>query len=393
MMINSYDEWSPLKEVIVGSGLSYDSHEIELSFRLFFHDVAHSAFYYPTYGGKARKNDESSGAGGRAGLRRKLKQRYVDELNEDIEGFVQALEGLSVQVHRPLPLSRTIDFSTPYWQASCVPALNVRDQVIILGDEIIETAPQLRARYFENDLLKPIFYEYFGSGAKWTVMPRPIMTDRSFDTSYVSGQDTPAIQEIENCTTTEFDIGHEMMIDGAQCIRLGRDVIVNVSTRNHGLAARWLQRHSGDRFRFHVMHRFADNHIDSLVLPLRPGTLLLRNPQVAESLPKPLRAWDRIYVPEPTTNIFPQYEVDDLLLTTPYIDMNVLSVDENTVVVNSLFPELITTLERHGFTVVPVRHRHRRLFGGGWHCFTLDTVRVGGEEDYFGEKVWSDANQ
>ena len=37
-----------------------------------------------------------------------------------------------------------------------------------------------------------------------------------------------------------------------------------------------------------------------------------------------------------------------------------------------------------GFTVVPVRHRHRRLFGGGFHCFTLDTVRAGGCEEYLG---------
>ncbi|MEU0222486.1 inosamine-phosphate amidinotransferase 1, partial [Streptomyces sp. NPDC006265] len=65
-----------------------------------------------------------------------------------------------------------------------------------------------------------------------------------------------------------------------------------------------------------------------------------------------------------------------------YMDINLLSVDENTVVVNSLYPELIEVLEARGFTVVPVRHRHRRLFGGGFHCFTLDTVRRGGPEDY-----------
>ncbi|GAA1932332.1 hypothetical protein GCM10009837_67600 [Streptomyces durmitorensis] len=34
------------------------------------------------------------------------------------------------------------------------------------------------------------------------------------------------------------------------------------------------------------------------------------------------------------------------------------------------------------FDVVPVRHRHRRLFGGRFHCFTLDTRRTGGFEDY-----------
>ena len=88
--------------------------------------------------------------------------------------------------------------------------------------------------------------------------------------------------------------------------------------------------------------------------------------------------------PEPSKNNFPDYGNDDLILTSKYIDMNVLSVDENTVIVNSMCPELCLLLEQNHFTVVPVRHRHRRLFGGGFHCFTLDTVRAGSSaEDYF----------
>ena len=146
----------------------------------------------------------------------------------------------------------------------------------------------------------------------------------------------------------------------------------------------WLKRHFEGRFRFHTLSGFADNHIDSIVLPLRPGVLLLRHPRFREKLPAALQKWDVIYPPEPTDNIFPQYESDDLMLTSKYIDLNVLSLDEETVLVNSLFPELVKTLEQHGFTAVPVRHRHRRLFGGGFHCFTLDTVRAGsGLADYF----------
>jgi glycine amidinotransferase len=374
--VNSFDEWSPLREAVVGSAIHYTANDLDLSFKLFFHDEAYSSFYYPSY-------SVSNRAAAATPTARILKQRYVEELAEDIEEFVVALEGLSVKVLRPLQLTRMIRFHTPYWSGVCLPALNIRDQVIVLGDEIIETPPQVRARYFENDLLKPIFYTYFNAGAKWTTMPRPMMTDRSFDTSYVSGQRTPALQEIANPQESEFDVGFEMMFDAAQCIRFGRDVLVNVATENHALAVRWLRRHLEGQFRFHVLKRFADNHIDSLVLPLRPGVLLLRNPEIGDKLPEPLRKWDKIYSPEPTENIFPTYEEDDIVITSKYIDMNVLSVDENTVIANTLFPELIKELERHGFTVVPVRHRHRRLFGGGFHCFTLDTVRAGSTaEDY-----------
>ncbi|MFF4423833.1 glycine amidinotransferase [Streptomyces sp. NPDC001549] len=377
---NSFDEWSPLREVIVGSGLAYEAHDVDLSFKLFFHDVVHSSFYYPAYG---------TATADAAPSRRALNRRYVEELNEDLEGFAAALTAAGVVVHRPVALREPVEFRTPAWQASMIPALNVRDQAIVLGDEILETAPQVRARLCENDLLKRLFYDYFAAGSRWATMPRPIMTDRSFDTSYVSGKNTPAMQDVSHITDSEFDCGFEMMIDAAQCVRLGRDIIVNVANANHRLAATWLGRHLGDRFRIHTLHRFADNHIDSLVLPLRPGLLLLRNPGVAKSLPKPLRDWDHLYAPEPSDRVDSSYADDDLLVASPYIDMNVLSLDENTVVANSLFPELITVLERAGFTVIPVRHRHRRLFGGGFHCFTLDTVRAGGQEDYFGSVSWT----
>ncbi|MGD3112201.1 hypothetical protein [Streptomyces sp. YGL11-2] len=131
------------------------------------------------------------------------------------------------------------------------------------------------------------------------------------------------------------------------------------------------------------MRSLDNNHIDTQVLPLRPGTLLLRSPHVIEHLPEPLKRWDKIYVPEPDPAEFPDYGPDDLTLISLYIDMNVLSVDERTVIANSQAPRLVKTLESHGFTVIPVRHRHRRLFSGGFHCFTLDTVRDGsGPQDY-----------
>jgi glycine amidinotransferase len=386
-MVNSFDEWSPLKEVIVGSPINYTLHDLELSFKLFFHDNRFPAVasYYPSY---ATNVERPPAANERRPSTQQLKAQYLEELTEDVAGLVSTLERLGVTVHRPLTLNRVIKFKTPYWESTCIPALNIRDQAMILGDEIIETPPQIRARYFENDLLKPIFYRYFRAGARWTTMPKPVMTDYSFDLSYVeaAGREMIATEAIPlyEQKASDLDVGHEMMIDAAQCIRFGKDLLVNVATENHELGLQWLQRHVGDRFRVHRVYRMTDNHIDSIVLPLRPGTLLLRAPRFRELLPEPLQKWDVIYPPDPTENIFPTYEVDDMILTSKYIDLNVFSVDEEKVIVNALFPELSRTLERHGFTPIPVRHRHRRLFGGGFHCFTLDTVREGGLEDYFG---------
>ncbi|MBA6439079.1 glycine amidinotransferase [Streptomyces sp. GMR22] len=383
MPLNSFDEWSPLKEVVVGSALNYASHERELSFDLFFHDnLVRSEWYYPRL--SVAGDSEKEGTRGAAD-RLAIKQRYVDELNEDIEGIVKTLESLSVTVHRPLDVDQaTARVQTPAWSASVVPPLNIRDNTLILGDEIIETPPMIRSRYFETQFLTPVFTEYFRRGARWTVMPRPLMTDASFDRSYANASAGGPTEPIADPQPSPYDVGFEMMFDGAQCLRLGRDIVVNVSNDNHAMACDWLERHVEGRFRIHRVYRLSDSHIDSMVLALRPGTLLVRSAEVAEQLPEPLRTWDLIIPPAPESNDFPQYDDDDIVLTSLFIDLNVLSVSPDTVLVNEACPELIRTLERHRFTVVPVRHRHRRLFGGGFHCFTLDTVRDGGVEDYLG---------
>lgn len=379
-MVNSFDEWSPLQEVIVGSPISYDTQELELSFKLFFHDVAFANMWFPYYETTRNKKDDTEH---KVTPVHKVSKQILEELAEDVDELARTLEKEGVLVHRPLVLKEAIQFKTPYWESTMIPALNIRDQAIIMGNEIIETPPQVRARYFENDLLKPVFYRYFQAGARWATMPKPIMTDRSFDMSYVSSDKAPLVEKVYAQNQSDFDIGYEMMFDAAQCIRFGRDILVNIATENHALGVQWLERHLEGKFKFHKVYRMADNHIDSIVLPLKPGTLLLRHPRFLNLLPAPLQKWDIIYPPEPKDNIFPSYESNELILTTKYIDLNVLSIDKERVIVNALFPELVDTLEKHGFTPIPVRHRHRRLFGGGFHCFTLDTVRAGGPDDYF----------
>lgn len=377
MLLNSYDSWSPLREVVLGSADNYTSHERELSFDLFFHDQApHSDIYLPRHAAPGSEPAERS----------PIKQRYVEELREDVEAMAELFAQLSITVHRPLPLdAATGSVVTPVFEAAVVPPLNVRDNSIVFGDEIIETPPLVRSRYFETQFLKPVYAEYFRRGARWTVMPRPMMTDASFDRSYVADTAKPSstFESITDPQPSPYDVGFEMMIDGAQCLRLGRDVFVNVSNANHALGCDWLERHLAGRFRVHRMHRLSDSHIDSTVLALRPGLLLVRNPGIAERLPAALQKWDMVFPPEPEDNNFPDYDDDDLVLTSRYIDLNVLSLAPDTVMVNAACPELARTLEKRGFTVVPVRHRHRRLFGGGLHCFTLDTVREGStSEDY-----------
>ncbi|MEU9891849.1 glycine amidinotransferase [Sphaerisporangium sp. NPDC051011] len=381
MRLHSHDDFTTLREVIVGSAANYLGHDRDLSFELFHHETLtgfRSAWAYPRLAQADADTRRENWA---------IKERYAEELHEDVEALAATLAGLGVTVHRPLALPPdAARIAGLGWEAAPTPALNVRDNTLILGGEIIETPPAIRSRYLETRLLAPVFRAYFEAGARWTTMPRPTLTDMSFDLSYARDTATTLggpTEAIDGPQPSPYDVGLEMMLDGAQVLRLGRDLVVNVAQSNHEQGVHWLERHLGDRYRVHRVWRMADNHIDSMVLALRPGVFLARHDGIRDLMPESFRSWRYIVPPEPDLGSFPVYDdYEDLVLTSPYIDLNVLSLDENTVLVNEQCTGLIKTLEAEHFTVVPVRHRHRRLFGGGFHCFTLDTCREGGLEDY-----------
>ena len=70
-------------------------------------------------------------------------------------------------------------------------------------------------------------------------------------------------------------------------------------------------------------------------------------------------------------------------MSSPWVGMNFLSIDQNTVLVDKRQTKLIKLLESYKFDVVPVELRHMYTQGGGIHCATLDTVRDSKLEDYF----------
>ncbi|MFD5629967.1 glycine amidinotransferase [Streptomyces sp. NPDC127072] len=379
MQLTSYDDFTTLREIIVGSAENYLSHERDVTFELFHHENLtgfRSDWAYPRL----------TAVGGGTPQSWSIKRRFTEELHQDVEALAATLAGLGVTVHRPLPLPPdAASIAGLGWQAEPTPALNIRDNTLILGDEIIETPPAIRSRYLETRLLAPVFRRYYEAGARWTTMPRSTLTDLSFDLSYARDAATTLggpTEPVADPQPSPYDVGFEMMIDGAQVLRLGRDLVVNIAQENHRQGMDWLERHLGDRYRIHRVYRMADNHIDSMLLALRPGVFLARHDGIRDLLPESLQAWKFIVPPEPDPGAFPAYDDTDLVLTSPYIDLNVLSINEETVLVNEDCTNLIKALESEGFTVVPVRHRHRRLFGGGFHCFTLDTVRDGSHEDY-----------
>jgi glycine amidinotransferase/scyllo-inosamine-4-phosphate amidinotransferase 1 len=159
----------------------------------------------------------------------------------------------------------------------------------------------------------------------------------------------------------------------------------------------------GDEYHVHTTADiYRSSHIDSTVLCLRPGLVLLNGARVnPQNCPKIFERWDKIYftdiqpTPQKTLEFHDNVrkKIYDALVTlgietdidhlaSEWIGMNVLSLDPETVIVDERQTALIKTLEAHRLKPIPIRLRHSHLMKGGIHCSTLDTVRDGQLERY-----------
>ena len=70
-------------------------------------------------------------------------------------------------------------------------------------------------------------------------------------------------------------------------------------------------------------------------------------------------------------------------IASPWVGMNILSLDPNTVLIDNRQENLIKVLNKYKIETIPVQMRHMLTQSGGLHCTTLDTVRDSKLESYF----------
>jgi N-dimethylarginine dimethylaminohydrolase len=116
---------------------------------------------------------------------------------------------------------------------------------------------------------------------------------------------------------------------------------------------------------------YAGVHIDSTIVPLREGVVMLNASRVSfDTVPKVFEGWQKIWVNEVVAQGFHEYPY-----ASKWIAMNMLVVDPNTVICDRHQTQLIRTLRAYQFEVIPLELRHSRTLGGGFHCVTLDLER------------------
>lgn len=345
----SCDEFSPLREVIVGN--PYGA-------RIPRQDVS---AWLNLYGDLSRSEMERVLTG-------EFPARVIEETAEDLEVLVSTLRGLGVVVHQALASDQAQEFGTPQWRTDGFYNYCPRDLTLIIGDMIIETASPMRARYFELFSMRHLFQRFMLNGSTWIAAPRPQLADELF---LIDEQDRPVLGE------------QEPVFEAANVLRCGKDLFYQVSASGNELGRIWLERTLqayGD-FTIHPLRKIYEyTHIDSTIAFLRPGLVLLNPERINDTnLPDVLRKWDAIWCPsmntEPTASPYP--------LSSRWIGMNLLMVSPELAVVDAAQHELIRALERNGIDTIPLTLRHARTLGGGFHCVTLDVLRDGTMESYF----------
>jgi glycine amidinotransferase/scyllo-inosamine-4-phosphate amidinotransferase 1 len=255
-----------------------------------------------------------------------VSEHIIHEANQDLQGLCSILTAHGVEVVRP----DAFDFQAHDGLYNYCP----RDRFIVYGSTIIDPAMMYPCRDQEYQC----YMDILADADRIIHMPR----------------------------------NTGMVLDAANVLRIDQNRWLFLESDSGNRAAyEWLCAQLPE-VDIELCNFYAGVHIDSTVVALREGMVLLNGSRINESnCPQVFRDWDKIYVDDVVPQNFYQYPY-----ASKWIALNMLSINANTVIVDAAQPKLIQTLESRGFTVIPHTLRHSRTLGGGFHCVTLDLVRI-----------------
>ena len=227
-VVQSFNEWDPLEEVIVGTVLGA---------------------MYPECGPILAAAGEPEWLWHYQGVH--VEEESVQAAHEQLEELVRVLKAEGVKVRRPDPIPHNIGYSTPYWHCrSGWNTANPRDLFLVVGDEIIECASPMRHRHFESLAYRRLFTEYFRAGARLTSAPRARPARRALRPQLPptgpTARPTWASGSCPRATTHRYPITEDEPVwEAADFVRCGRDLFVIRSVVTNELGIEWVRRHLG----------------------------------------------------------------------------------------------------------------------------------------------------
>lgn len=253
-------------------------------------------------------------------------QCIVDEANRELDVLSKTLTDLGVAVYRPEPMN----FAELDGMYNYCP----RDRLLIWGDTVIDVNMMYPCR---NQEIK----------------------------NY-----NRLMAEARNILTMPRDQG--MILDAANVCRLGDTWLFLESPSGNRAAYEWLCE-KFPKVSIELCNFYAGVHIDSTIVPVREGLVLLNASRVnKDNCPRAFDYWEKIWV---TDDMIVPQDFYQYPYASKWIAMNMLAVDPETVILDAAQTQLITILKQHKIDTIPLTLSHSRTLGGGFHCVTLDTRR------------------
>lgn len=251
-------------------------------------------------------------------------QWIIDEANQDLDRLANTLTSLGVQVDRP----DSMNFQNHDGLYNYCP----RDRLLVWQDTIIDTAMMYPCRDMELQCYQTVL-EHAG---RVVTMPR--------------------------------DQG--LVLDAANVLRLNNKWLFLESNSGNRAAYEWLC-NAMPQVTIELCNFYSGVHIDSTIVPLREGLVLLNASRVKfDKVPAVFDGWHKIWCNDVVAQDFYQYPY-----ASKWIALNLLVVNPELVIVDQAQTNLIKTLKSYQFEVIPMQLRHSRTLGGGFHCVTLDLER------------------
>lgn len=349
--VNTHNHWDPIEEIFVGIADNAMLPTMNRSVR---------SFSYADYDPKSIKD-----------LQGPVDKKIIEEANEDLDKLAETLSDMNIIVRRPKIMDHSIEYSTPDWKTTGWCTYCPRDLLLPIGDTIIDCPSPMRARHYETLAYRDYLLDVTRNGGKWISAPKPRLLDSVYQ-----------FDNLDDPTT----LNHEIIFDAPNVVKLGKDLLYQVSNSGTLLGGQWLKNlFEPQGYRIHIAERFYTySHFDSTVIPLQPGLVLFNGARCNPDWYPPIfKKWDKIFMDPKNIVDIGSALPDNASPCSPFIGLNLLVVKPGLVICDINQDELRKTLNRYGIDSIGLPMRHARALAGGFHCVTLDTVRTGTREDYF----------
>lgn len=259
----------------------------------------------------------------------KVPNTIIYQTNNALESFKKLLERHGVNVLRPKEIN--------YRERNGFGCYSPRDSILIIGDKAICSPMHLKDRLMEQEALTP------------HLIGRSVIMYPEQDSEY--------------------------MFDAANVMRCNNDIIFLISSTGNYGGARWLQNVLGNEYRVTTIPKtvYHGSHLDSTIVPLREGLVMLNAERVTEeTIPSFMENWDKLWISKDDIKDTPTITQP---ISTKWMALNILSINPELVVCDPDQFILREKLNRVGIESIGVKLPHARYLLGGHHCTTLDTIR------------------